>query len=618
MLQKFHQIFNNALFGGIGGLLGGFLIYIAAVTDPILIRDAIGGAIIGASIGLLTGIGEGIFQVRLLTSISRSLHGTIAGALGGLAGVLGGEIVMDFFRGGLLGRSLGWMCIGFGIGALQQSVANRSVVRFVYGAIGGTVGGYLSGGLFEYWYARTGYTSLDSQAVALMLLGASIGAIAEILDYLVQLLKKRLSKLSFSVKASPAQPVVPPISRPPFVGIRPKILVGIDRQLTQPKKVYGLAKPLQKPKTDLGLVKRYFTFDFRRKTDKAAQDKRTDLTSRFILITMLSILTVANLFAQEAQVQIQPQQATPQAVFNVQTHVDKSSFEKIMLMVHVTDENGKTVKGLEQACFQITEDNIPVLIEHFTSGPTDEPLAIALVIDKSGSMTGGRLAAACEAAKSFTQLTNLTDPLALITFSNRAQKETDLTTVKNEILQKIDQIQAGGGTNYYDAIDEGIKTLIGHPNRCAVVVLTDGEVGYDSTSIARITQLAKSNEITVFTVGLSVSGAALSEVAHGTGGRYYHAPTEDDLKELYESLYQELRYGYGILYTSPRPIKDGTHRKLQVSVKQNGKETDGYYIEGVVVARSGLALFIALLVPMVAVLGLSLGFIWIKSRGKSK
>lgn len=181
-MSKALQIYYNAVFGAIGGLLGWLLVgSVSTGSWAILVAYAFVGAGVGLAIGALTGMVEGAVVKR---SARRALIGALLGAAAGLvSGVLGlliGEEVFLLIGGGIIGRALGWLLLGLFLG-IGEGVGSRSRKRMSYGALGGTLAGALGGLLYEgmtqAFLNRGDTVQMIVGAIGLMLIGASLGAI---------------------------------------------------------------------------------------------------------------------------------------------------------------------------------------------------------------------------------------------------------------------------------------------------------------------------------------------------------------------------------------------------------------------------------------------------------
>jgi len=98
----------------------------------------------------------------------------------------------------------------------------------------------------------------------------------------------------------------------------------------------------------------------------------------------------------------------------------------------------------------------------------------------------------------------------------------------------------------------------------------------------------------------------LRQLANATHGRYYHAPTASQLKDLYASLSAEMHKEYQVTYKSPRPTYDGTRRRIEVTVllKSGGTTTGGssYLEEHLINVRSTPLVGLVLLIPLLIAL----------------
>jgi Ca-activated chloride channel homolog len=164
-------------------------------------------------------------------------------------------------------------------------------------------------------------------------------------------------------------------------------------------------------------------------------------------------------------------------------------------------------------------------------------LDLALVIDESGSMYGGGLAAAKTAAISLVNnLPQDTTSVAVIGFDSYSHTYRLLTALnpdKNMVIAAINSIAAGGGTNIGAGVQAGINALTaGHTagRTMMQVVLSDG---YGSYSGQAATGYNNSGIIT-HTVGIPGHNATLmAQVASDGHGVYTNVSNLSQLEGIF-------------------------------------------------------------------------------------
>jgi Ca-activated chloride channel homolog len=134
------------------------------------------------------------------------------------------------------------------------------------------------------------------------------------------------------------------------------------------------------------------------------------------------------------------------------------------------------------------------------------PLNLCLILDHSGSMKGMPLLTVKEAAKELIKGLKSADRLSVVAFDHQAeiivpcQQVTDPT----DIFERIDKLQAGGGTAIDAGIKLGITQLIeGRQDRVShAFILTDGENEHgDDARCIKLAEFATESNITLNALG---------------------------------------------------------------------------------------------------------------------
>jgi Mg-chelatase subunit ChlD len=167
----------------------------------------------------------------------------------------------------------------------------------------------------------------------------------------------------------------------------------------------------------------------------------------------------------------------------------------------------------------------------------DEPeVAMALVIDRSGSMTGLPLEMAKQAAKATADTLAADDLLEVIAFDSQPTRVVRLTPAKHRarIQSDIARIQAGGGTEIFPAIDTAYQALSSvRAKKKHVILLTDGQA--PQNGIRDLVQAMAAENITVTSVGLGngVDENLLRMIADVGQGRFYKVADPQSLPRIF-------------------------------------------------------------------------------------
>jgi VWFA-related protein len=264
----------------------------------------------------------------------------------------------------------------------------------------------------------------------------------------------------------------------------------------------------------------------------------------------------------------------------------------------VRDSSRKYVQGLREEDFRILENGRLQEIDRF--GTDWKPLRVAITLDTSLSMKGGRLEAAQEAALAFLDLLEPEDEVVLVTFSDAVHVAQALTTDRTAVAAAVKQAAAGGGTALYDAIYRTADQLEKFDGRRVLLLLSDGRdeaaSGLEPGSLHTLPEAldrALRNEVMVFTVGvghrldsqLDFEGkqsleTILRSLAEETGGRAIFSSRSGQIRKAFDEVAQDLRHQYSLAYVPDDRRHDGTWREIRLTVAKPGLKATarrGYY-----------------------------------------
>jgi Ca-activated chloride channel homolog len=167
----------------------------------------------------------------------------------------------------------------------------------------------------------------------------------------------------------------------------------------------------------------------------------------------------------------------------------------------------------------------------------DEPqVAMALVLDRSGSMSGLPMEMAKAAAKATADTLSSDDLIEVIAFDSAPTRVVRMTAAKHRarIQNDIARIQAGGGTEIFGALDAAYQSLTStRARRKHVILLTDGQAPHNG--IRDLVQAMAAEGITVTSVGLGsgIDESLLRMIADLGGGRLYKVADPQQLPRVF-------------------------------------------------------------------------------------
>jgi len=253
---------------------------------------------------------------------------------------------------------------------------------------------------------------------------------------------------------------------------------------------------------------------------------------------------------------------------------DSSQFPEVQTLIAVTNNHGVPITGLKKDQITVTEDGVQVAVDKLKPVVNENvQIAVALVVDISGSMAGKPLDDAKMAANTFIDKLALQDQGAIIAFRTAVNldepfpqidhtKEADFTLdhgLLHNLVNSFTATLGEGKTCLYDATFKAVKmTESQKAGRRAVLVLTDGrETPSEGCSVLKAddpVNEARQSGVPVFTVGLGdhVDPAylQLQRLALTTGGVYRQTSDSAELTSLFQKVADQLKQQYSITYRS--------------------------------------------------------------------
>jgi Ca-activated chloride channel homolog len=181
------------------------------------------------------------------------------------------------------------------------------------------------------------------------------------------------------------------------------------------------------------------------------------------------------------------------------------------------------------------EPLLPVLLD-LPERADEATLALALAIDRSGSMAGPKMDLTKQAARATVEMLPPADQIAVTVFDSHAQVIVPLQRASNRlrILSDLGRIQASGGTDILAGLREAFDQLASaRARKKHIILLSDGQSARDG--IAELVDAANAQKITISTIGVG-EGAdqnLLQTIAARGGGRYYPTHNPADIPRIF-------------------------------------------------------------------------------------
>jgi Ca-activated chloride channel family protein len=234
----------------------------------------------------------------------------------------------------------------------------------------------------------------------------------------------------------------------------------------------------------------------------------------------------------------------------------------------VTGPDGRPVRDLAAADFEVLEDGRPQSVETFAAGTVTA--AVALAIDRSLSMAGAPLQMARTAGRVFLASLRDDDRAMLIGIGGQVEVLAPLGTDRAPLLAALASLDAWSATALRDAIIRSIELIDGEHGRRAVVLVSDGRDRYSEASEADVLARVRRSNALVYPIALGGTRPALFvEAAALSGGRSFDLKTPRDLVPTLQAIAEDLGAQYLLGYQPVRPWPDGAGEWRGITVKVN-------------------------------------------------
>jgi Ca-activated chloride channel family protein len=251
---------------------------------------------------------------------------------------------------------------------------------------------------------------------------------------------------------------------------------------------------------------------------------------------------------------------------------------------------GTPVRDLRAEDFVVYDNNVAQRLIHFSRDQL--PLAVALVVDTSGSLTA-YLPELRSAALSALGSLKPEDQTVLFGFSAFPARLSELTQNRSQIIQKLAVFSAMGNTNIWDAIFVAAHCLRANAiaRRRAIILISDnGQVINWGQTWESALQEALLAGATLYAIETRGSGSLYAEsdsvrrIAADTGGEFFSVGARGSLSTALDQSIAYFRQQYTLGFSPSAAKKDGAFHSLSVKLTTPGVCPDcrlharkGYY-----------------------------------------
>lgn len=261
----------------------------------------------------------------------------------------------------------------------------------------------------------------------------------------------------------------------------------------------------------------------------------------------------------------------------------KTDVNLVMVDVTVRDARGAIYIKLKADDFEVSEDGAAQEIRHFSR---DElPLAVALVVDRSGSVAPLMERLRRSADEALSQLKDV-DEVALFAFDSTCELLEELTADRRLVSDRIAMIRAGGGTNIKDALHEAALYLAEHAStrRRAIILVSDNqETVASQASESQVTRTALETETVIYSIkvqdraplrmltipGQLLQTGSVKSITRETGGEIFDTRELGSVESAIQAATSRLKLRFTVGYQSKNTQQDGAFRRINVRLKES-------------------------------------------------
>jgi VWFA-related protein len=268
----------------------------------------------------------------------------------------------------------------------------------------------------------------------------------------------------------------------------------------------------------------------------------------------------------------------------------------------VTDSQGRLALDLARDSFEVYDNGVKQELTVFSNDL--QPITAIMLLDRSGSMKPN-LELQVRAAETFVRGMLAEDRLRIGNFGRDIVIEPDDFTSDREVLARVlrGDLQSGGPTPLWNAIDRAIDKLLLETSRRVIVAMSDGvdepvDFSGRAKSMKDVMKRAEDHDIMIYAIGveglspmqpqfgtpglggpgimaprrnqpvMQKPDEGMAKIAAATGGGYFELTSPADVLGKFDRVIDELHHQYALGFVPQKA--DGKLHELTVKVNKPG------------------------------------------------
>jgi Ca-activated chloride channel family protein len=271
-------------------------------------------------------------------------------------------------------------------------------------------------------------------------------------------------------------------------------------------------------------------------------------------------------FHAQVAIPVREKAKVPDEVPRSDLRVDRT---EVLIPVAVNDTYNRPVSGLDKENFRVFDDKIEQAITSFSM--EDEPVAVGLVFDTSGSMRGTEREERM-AATEFFKTANPEDEFALVEFDSSPRLVVPLTPDPAKVTYQLLYTRTKGSTALLDAVFLGLHEIKkSTKKRKALVVISDGGENSSRYTSTEIKNVVKESDVLIYSIGvfadplLGDALGVLNSISEQTGGRMFRTQGMR-LSDIAQKISIDLRNRYLLGYVPSNTERNGRYHQVEVKI----------------------------------------------------